>query len=320
MNQHRRRLLQAGLGAMAAAAVGPTLAQGSDSAIRFVIPTPAGGGFDTMMRLVGQKLTEAWGQPAIVDPRPGASGMLAIRHVIQSPPDGRTLLQIHTGLLTNLALQPNPGYRLEDLKPVCMLVMAPITLGVRRSLGVNTLQEFIAMAKARPGKLTYASYGPGSGGHFVGELLNLSAGIQTVHVPYKGEAPAIQDLLGEQVDAAVVSLGGASRHPDKIKPLAVASPMRSVKYPDVPTFAEAGQPQVNMPGWGAILAPAATPQPMVDKLSAELSRIIRLPDVSQRMLDLGFESVGWDAARLSTFLKEQMATVKRLVDEGRVKV
>lgn len=322
MNTTRRDALQSIIGLLTAAAWPAALAQTSypNAPIRFVIPVPAGGGHDTMMRTLGTKLTETWHQPVIVESKPGASGAIAASFVAKAPADGYTLLDTYSGLLTNLVLLPNPGYKLSDLVPVCLLVLTPIALGVRTSLGVNTLQEYIALAKAQPNKLSYGSYGQGSGGHFVGEQFNAAAGIDTVHVPYKGEAPALTDLLGGQIDAAVVSLGGVSRYPGKIKALAAAGASRSTLYKDVPTFAEAGLPGVNMPGWGAIFAPAGTPDAVTNKLSAELIRAIMLPDVAARMLELGFESVGWGPEKLSAFMSEQMTMIKALVDSGRVKL
>jgi tripartite-type tricarboxylate transporter receptor subunit TctC len=199
-----------------------------------------------MMRIIGQKLTDAWGQPCIVESRSGASGAIAAATVSQAPADGYTVLIGYSALLSNTVLMPKPGYRLEDLQPVGMLALTPIAFGVRESLPASTLKQYVALAKTRPGKLSYGSYGPGSGGHFVGELFNMAAGIDTVHVPYKGQPPALQDLIGGRIDAAVASLGRVNRYPGKIKPLAVASATRFPSYPDVPTFAELGYPQVNM--------------------------------------------------------------------------
>ena len=293
MTVSRRRLLQGSAGLAATLALPAVRAQTYPSApLRIVITVPAGGGHDTMMRMVGQKLTESWGQTVIVESKPGASGAIAAVAVARSAPDGLTMLLSNSNFLSTTILQPAAGYKTADFVPVSMLVLTPIAIGVRTSLGVNTIQEWVALAKKQPGKLSYGSYGQGSGGHFVGEQLNAAAGIETTHVPYKGEAPAIQDVLGGQIDAVIASLGGASRHPGKIKALAVASPTRFPVYNDVPTFAESGLPAVNMPGWGGVFLPAATPKPVVAKLSAELNRVIMLPDVQAKMLDLGFESVG----------------------------
>jgi tripartite-type tricarboxylate transporter receptor subunit TctC len=323
MNPSRRRTLANGLGLLGAAAL-PTLGRAQsgypNNVIKFIIPTSAGGGHDTMMRLIGHKLMEAWGQPTIVESKAGASGAIAAAAVAKAPPDGYTLLVNYSALVSNLVLQPNQIYKLSELAPISMLALTPIAIGTRESLNIKTLRQFVDLARSKPGKLSYGSYGQGSGGNFVGELLNMAADIDTVHVPYKGEAPALQDLIGGQIDAAVVSLGGVSRYPGKIRPLAVASPTRFPLYPDVPTFAEAGFPAVNMPGWGALFAPAGTPRPIIDKLAAEMARIVKLPDVAPKLLELGFEPAGWGPDKLSGFLTEQLALTQKLVATGRVKL
>jgi tripartite-type tricarboxylate transporter receptor subunit TctC len=273
-----------------------------------------------MMRIIGQKLTDAWGQPCIVESRSGASGAIAAATVSQAPADGYTVLIGYSALLSNTVLMPKPGYRLEDLQPVGMLALTPIALGVRESLPASTLKQYVALAKTRPGKLSYGSYGPGSGGHFVGELFNMAAGIDTVHVPYKGEPPALQDLIGGQIDAAVVSVGGVNRYPGKIKPLAVASATRFPSYPDVPTFAELGYPEVDMPGWGAAFVPAKTPKAIVDKLNTEMGRILVMPDVRAKLLELGFEPAPWSPDKTRRFMKDQLALTQKLIDAGRVKL
>lgn len=321
MTLNRRQAALATLGLLGTAALPVARAQNfPSSVIKFVIPVPAGGGHDTMMRAIGQKMTETWGQPSIVESRPGASGAISVAAVTQAPADGHTVLVGYSALVSNLVLMDKPGYKLEDLRPICMLALTPLGFGVREGLGVQTLKDYVALAKSRPGKLSYASYGQGSGGHFVGELFNMSAGIDAVHVPYKGEAPALQDTVGGQVDAVVVSVGGVNRFPGRIRPLAVASETRFPAYPDVPTFAEMGYPQVNMPGWAGAFVPAKTPQAVVDKLTAEMSRIVMLPDVKAKLLELGFEPVAWSPAKTHQFMREQMEITRKLVDSGRVKL
>lgn len=319
----RRQTLAAALGSLGAGVLPRAQAQTQpfpSQVIKFVIPTPAGGGHDTMMRIIGQKLTDAWGQPCIVESRSGASGAIAAATVSQAPADGYTVLIGYSALLSNTVLMPKPGYRLEDLQPVGMLALTPIAFGVRESLPASTLKQYVALAKTRPGKLSYGSYGPGSGGHFVGELFNMAAGIDTVHVPYKGEPPALQDLIGGQIDAAVVSVGGVNRYPGKIKPLAVASATRFPSYPDVPTFAELGYPEVDMLGWGAAFVPAKTPKAIVDKLNTEMGRILVMPDVRAKLLELGFEPAPWSPDKTRRFMKDQLALTQKLIDAGRVKL
>lgn len=319
----RRQTLAAALGSLGAGVLPRAQAQTQpfpSQVIKFVIPTPAGGAHDTMMRIIGQKLTDAWGQPCIVESRSGASGAIAAATVSQAPADGYTVLIGYSALLSNTVLMPKPGYRLEDLQPVGMLALTPIAFGVRESLPASTLKQYVALAKTRPGKLSYGSYGPGSGGHFVGELFNMAAGIDTVHVPYKGEPPALQDLIGGQIDAAVASVGGLSRYPGKIKPLAVASATRFPSYPDVPTFAELGYPEVDMLGWAAAFVPAKTPKAIVDKLNTEMGRILVMPDVRAKLLELGFEPAPWSPDKTRRFMKDQLALTQKLIDAGRVKL
>lgn len=319
----RRQTLAAALGSLGAGVLPRAQAQTQpfpSQVIKFVIPTPAGGNHDTMMRIIGQKLTDAWGQPCIVESRSGASGAIAAATVSQAPADGYTVLLGYSALLSNTVLMPKPGYRLEDLQPVGMLALTPIAFGVRESLPASTLKQYVALAKTRPGKLSYGSYGPGTGGHFVGELFNMAAGIDTVHVPYKGEPPALQDLIGGQIDAAMATVGDLSRYPGKIKPLAVASATRFPSYPDVPTFAELGYPEVDMPGWAAAFVPAKTPKAIVDKLNTEMGRILVMPDVRAKLLEIGFEPAPWSPDKTRRFMKDQLALTQKLIDAGRVKL
>lgn len=288
----RRQTLAAALGSLGAGVLPRAQAQTQpfpSQVIKFVIPTPAGGDHDTMMRIIGQKLTDAWGQPCIVESRSGASGAIAAATVSQAPADGYTVLIGYSALLSNTVLMPKPGYRLEDLQPVGMLALTPIAFGVRESLPASTLKQYVALAKTRPGKLSYGSYGPGSGGHFVGELFNMAAGIDTVHVPYKGQPPALQDLIGGQIDAVVVSVGGVNRYPGKIKPLAVASATRFPSYPDVPTFAELGYPDMDFSNWIGVVASAQVPPALAARINAAVLKAAAAPKLRDRLTAAGFE-------------------------------
>jgi tripartite-type tricarboxylate transporter receptor subunit TctC len=288
--------------------------------IRFIIPTAAGGGHDIMMRFIGQKLTERLGQPCVIESRSGASGAIAAAMVAQAPADGYTLLLGYSAFISNIVLLEKSPYKVEDFVPISMLALTPIALGISESLAASSLRNYVELAKARPNQLSFASYGPGSGGHFVGELFNTAAGINVVHVPYKGETPALLDLLSGQVQAAFTSIGGARRYPGRIRALAIATKDRSPSYPDVPTFAELGYPEVDMPGWAALFAPAKTPPAIVQLLTRELNRIAMLPDVKAKLSELGFDSVGWDPTQTNVFMKEQLASTRKLVASGRIKL
>jgi tripartite-type tricarboxylate transporter receptor subunit TctC len=317
-----RRALTRGLALAAAGIWAPAYGQSRYplAPIKVVIPTAVGGGYDTLMRLIGQELSEAWGQPVVVEAKPGASGAIAAAAVAKAAPDGYTLMLAYSAFLSNLELMPNPGYKLADFVPVSMVVLSPLALGVSNSLGVNSLRDYITMAKSNPGKLSYGSYGQGSGGHFLGELLSVEVGMDVVHVPYKGEAPMLTDLLGGQIHAGIASVGGVSRYPGRVVPLAVSSAMRSPAYPNLPTFAELGHSDVDMPGWGALFAPAGTPMAVIDRLAPEIARIVKLPDVASKIQELGFDPVGWGPGQMTSFLKVQQARVHELVAAGRVKL
>ena len=323
MNFSRREALLASL-ALFEGAYTNVIAQQTPSypiaPIRFIIPTAAGGGHDVMMRVIGQKLTERLGQPCVVESRSGASGAIAAGVVAQAPADGYTLLLGYSAFLSNTVLVEKPTYKVEDFVPISMLALTPIALGISETLAASTIKQYVAIAKTRPNEMSYASYGPGSGGHFVGELFNMAAGINTVHVPYKGETPALMDVLSGQVQASFTSVGGARRYPGRIRALAVATKERSPSYPDVPTFAELGYPEVDMPGWGALFASAKTPPAIIQLLSTEINRIVMLPDVKTKMAELGFDAVGWNQDRTNIFLKEQLASTKKLVNSGRIKM
>lgn len=262
--------------------------------VRLVISTPPGGGNDIVARLVGQKLSAAWGQPVVVESKPGASGLIAGATVARASPDGYTLLVTHAALATALALKSNPNVRLSDLRPVMRIVDTPIAFTVGSATGARSLAEFVATAKARPKELSFGSFGAGTSAHMLGEMLNRRAGIDLLHVPYKGESPAVSDLLGGQVSSVFGSAGVVSPHvkAGKAVIVAFANHKRVASFPQVPTFAEAGYPDLNVPGWIGLFAPAGTPAPVVEKLAREMDRIVQMPDVQQRLAEMGYEASG----------------------------
>jgi tripartite-type tricarboxylate transporter receptor subunit TctC len=276
--------------------------------IRFVIPTPPGGGNDIVARLIGDKLSAAWGQPVIVESKPGASGLIAAAAVAKAPADGYTLLLTHAALTTSVALRPNPPVRMNELTAVSQIVVTPIAFTVSANTGAKNLSEFVAAAKANPKKFSFGSYGTGTSAHLLGEMLNRRAGIDLLHVPYKGEAPAISDLLGGQVTAVFGSAGTVAPHAKagKVRIVAFASPRRVASFPDVPTFTEAGYAELNLPGWIGVLAPAATPKPIVTRLAREIARITHLPDVAPKLIEVGYEPTGTDEQAFSDLLGQEV--------------
>jgi len=304
----------------------PALAQDAagfpNRPIKIITPTAAGGNIDILARTLAEKLGAAWGQGVVVEPRPGANGMLAAAAVAKAPPDGYTVLFSHSALVQNLLLQPNPPYRLAELAPVSMLALFPIAYGVNTSLGVGSLQELIALARARPRTLSFGSYGTGSGAHVIGAGLNRAAGIDLTHVPYKGEVPAVTDMLSGQVSSAYGSVGYMARQLSggKVRLLAVASLARLKNFPDLPTFAEAGFPSLNLPGWGGIFLPAGTPPEIVARFNAEIVKAVRMADVVAKIDGMGFVPVGNSAEAFGTSIKSEFEKWEVAIRENQIKL
>ena len=294
--------------------------------VKIITPTAAGGNIDIMARALAEKLAASWGQGGgqgvVVEPRPGANGMIAASFVAKAPADGYTILFSHSALVQNLLLQPNPPYKLADFAPVTMMALFPIAYAVNASHGVNSLQELIALAKAKPKTLSFGSYGTGSGGHIIGAGLNRAAGIDLIHVPYKGEVPAVTDMLAGQVSSAYGSVGYMARQlaGGKIRLLAVASSERLKSFPDVPTFGEVGYSAINLPGWGGLFLPAGTPAAIVNKVNESVVKALRLPDISDKILGMGFVPVGNSAAEFSASIKSEFEKWDTAIRESQIKI
>jgi tripartite-type tricarboxylate transporter receptor subunit TctC len=290
--------------------------------VRFVIPTAAGGNLDVLARVVAEKVGAAWGQPVIVESRAGANSIVATSYVAKSAPDGYTALFTLSGFVQNLVLQANPPYKAADLAPVSLVAWFPIALAANADLPARDLGSVVALARRKPGALSFGSYGAGSAGHIIGEGLNKAAGMQIKHVAYKGEAAAFPDLASGQIELAYGSVGFYARQAGtgRVRILAVANPQRLKTFPDVPTLAEAGYPDVNLPGWGGVFLPAGTPQAIVDKFEREVRRVTLLPDVQARILELGFEPVGSSAAEFSTTIAEDLQKWGAVVRANNIKL
>ena len=292
----RRAVLAGAALAFAGLAAAPAEAQDTfpNKLVRIIIPTAPGGNMDALARVIAEKLTASWGQQVIVESRAGANTVLATSSVAKAPADGYTALFTISGFVQNLVLMPNPPYKASDFAPVSMIAVLPIALAASTSLPANNLPELVKLAQSQPDALSFGSYGVGSGGHIIGEGLNKAAGIHIRHIPYKGEAAELPDLIGGQISLAYGSVGFYANQigGGKVKMIAVASPNRLKSFPNVPTFAEGGYPDVNLAGWAGFFLPAATPSAIVDKFSAELRRIVALPDVQAKILVYGYEPAG----------------------------
>ena len=259
--------------------------------IRIIITVAPGGGSDITTRTVGQKLIEAWGQQVIVDNRPGGNGIIGMEIAAHANPDGYTLL---LGTIGPVAVNPSlysklPYDPVKDYAPIARGVSALNMLVVHPSLPAASVNEFIAYAKANPGKINFGSSGVGFADHLAGEIFNTLAGVKMVHVPYKGGAPAMLDLLAGNLQCIFATVSTAITYvkAGRIRPLAVTSAKRAEQFPDIPTIAESGVPGYTVDNWYGFFAPRGTPKPIITKLHAEINRILLLPDVKERLAGLG---------------------------------
>jgi len=291
--------------------------------IRMIVGYPPGGSTDIAARLVGQKLAPVFGQTVVIDNRAGASGTIAATIVASAEPDGHTLsFAASPEAAIYRALMKNPPYdSLKDFQPVTLVGRVPFMLVVHPSVGANTVKELVALAKAKPGTINFASFGNGTSNHLVGEAFRAAAGIDIVHIPYKGSAPALADLLGGQVqmtfDAVPVVLPQVKA--GKLKALAVATIKRSPLAPNVPTMDESGVPGFTGGTWFGVLAPARTPRPVVDKLSREISAVLRAPEVAQTFNDRGIEPVGNTPAEFRAFIESETKRWLKVAQDAGVK-
>lgn len=282
---HRRRLLLAGLGTAALPSFAP--AQTAGKPLRVIVPFPPGGSTDILARAVGNKLGPALGLSLIVENKPGAGGSTGAAEAARAEGDGNTLLMGHIGTLAvNPSLYPKLGYDAQrSFAPVAWVARVPNVLVVNANSPAKSLKEFIELVRSRPGRMSYSSGGNGSAAHIAFEYLKLKAGLFILHIPYRGTAPSITDVLGGQVDATFTGAPTVLPHvrAGRLRALAVSSPTRLASLPDVPTVAESGYPGFDADQWYGLVAPAATPAATVNRLNGEINKILRLPDVVQQL-------------------------------------
>jgi tripartite-type tricarboxylate transporter receptor subunit TctC len=285
--------------------------------VRLVVPFPPGGPLDTVGRALAQKLTEAWGQSVIVDNRPGAGGNIGADLVAKAAPDGYTVVM---GALSTHAVNPSlyakmPYDAIKDFAPITLVAITPNVLVVNPSLPVNSVRELVAYAKANPGKLAFGSGSNGSAGHLAGELFKADTGTDLLHVPFKGAAPAMQALLSGDIQLMFDNLASASAQvkAGKLKALAVTTARRSPLAPDLPTMAESGLPGFDISTWFGLLAPAGTPPDVVARWNAEVGRILRTPDMRERLTAMGAEAAPDTPAEFAQFIASEAAKYARIV-------
>lgn len=311
-------LLAVGLGTVTIAAAQPYPAK----PIRIVVPFPAGGNADIFARAYAQKLGDAWKQTPVIDNRAGAAGIIGTQFVAKSPADGYTLLFGTTGThTTNPAVYAKLPYDpVRDFAPVSNFADSPFLLVVHPSVPASSLRQLITLAKARPGQLDYASFGIGSSAHLAGEMLRTMAGINIVHVAYKGGPPALNDLIGGHVALMFNSLPAVLPHvkSGRLHALALAAATRAPTLPDMPTFAEAGLTNFEAGSWYGILAPAGTPRDVVTKLHAETVRILALPDVRQRLASEGAAAIGNTPEEFAAQIQRDITRWEKVARDARI--
>jgi tripartite-type tricarboxylate transporter receptor subunit TctC len=288
--------------------------------VRIILPTSAGSGVDITARTIAQKLTEAWGQQVIVDNRPGANGIIGMEAVAKSKPDGYTLLQGFTSALTinPYVYKSLPYDAVRDYAPITQTASNTMVLVVHPSLPARSVKELIALGKLRPDQLVYASSGIGNLTHLAGELLRVEAGIKTLHVPYKGETPAFTSLVAGETAFMFTPALGVAAHigTGKLRLLATCGEKRATAFLDTPTMVESGLPKVVVTGWGGFLAPAGTPQEILQKVQRETARLLSAPDIRERLSTLGAEPVGSTPVEFTAFIKAEADKWSRVTREA----
>ena len=291
--------------------------------IHLIVTFPPGGGTDALARLLGQELGHRVGQTVVVENRPGASGNIAAEFVAKAPADGYTLLIVNSSFAMNAGLFGKlPFDPVRDFAPVIMVASVPSMIAVHASVAAKDLRELIALGKARPGKLSYSSCGNGTPQHLGGELLKRAAGMDMVHVPYRGCAPALADLLGGQVPIGVNTVANTLPHvkSGKLRAIALLSPRRYQLAPDVPSVAEFGYRGIDVDQWYAILAPVGTPGDAIATLNREFAKVTADPLVRERMLAASFEPLTSTPERIAEIIREDVARWTKIVRELGVKV
>jgi len=322
------RILAAGMMAASAAlmAFAPSAAAQQaypSKLIRFITPYPPGGATTPLAHFLGKKMTESWGQPVVVDNRPGAGTMIGVDAVAKAPPDGHTILLAGGGLVLVPLLFKAPYDPINDLAPVATFAKTELVLVINLEVPANDLKELIAYAKARPGQLNYGTPGAGGTQHLAHELLNLSADIKTQHIPYKGASPAYTDLIGGRVQMYIATTNTSYPHikSGKVRPIAVSGHTRLPALPQVPTFAEAGLSGMDELGsWSGVIAPGGTPKAIVDKISTEIVKYMAMPDFKDMLVNQGMTAFYSNPEQFAALLLAEQARYGKIIKAVNIKV
>lgn len=318
------QLASAALMALALLGPAPATAQTYPAKpIRFIVPYAPGGSTSNVARMVAQNLTEKWGQPVVVENRPGGNTVIGSEALVKSPPDGYTILLVANTHAINPSLIGNLPYDpIKDFTPVATLVTSRLVLVVHPSVGAESLAEFIARGKAKPGQFNFGSASTGGATHLAGELFSSVAGVRAIHVAYKGTAPMLTDLLGGRLQFALDTPVTSIPHvrSGRLKALAITGKARLAALPEVPTFAEAGLPEYEIDVWMAVLAPARTPLPVVASLNTEIGRILALQPVQETLLNQGMEALISSPEKLAAMINSDIAKFAAVVRNANIKL
>jgi tripartite-type tricarboxylate transporter receptor subunit TctC len=290
--------------------------------IRYITPYAPGGSTSFTARLIGQKLTEAWGQQVIVDNRPGANTMIGMSVAAKSRPDGYTIISMGNVMATNHLLFKTPYDLIRDFTPIATILSYENVMVVPPSLGVATVKEFVALAKAKPAELTYGTSASGGSTHLLAELFNVQTGIRTRQIPYKGGGPAVADLMGGHISFFMSNPANVSTQirNGRLKALAVTGESRVGAFPDVPTFAEEGLPGMTMTNWQGVGGPAGIPKPIVQKLTDEVRRIVAMADTKEKLNAQGFEPFYNGPQKTAELINTDIARYGKIIREANIKV
>jgi len=290
--------------------------------LHVIAPFPPGGPVDVLGRVLAQGLSDAMGQPAVVENKVGAAGNIGIDQAAKAAPDGYTLAIVPLGnIAVNPALYPNLPYKAADLAPVTMLATVENVLAVNSAVSARSLKELLALAAQKPGSLSFASPGAGSQAHLAGELLALNSGVQLLHVPYKGIGPALNDLLGGQVNMMFAQMSSVLPHikSGKLRPLGVASLKRSPLLPETPTIAEQGLPRFEAVSWYALMVPAGTPRSVIDKLNSETGKLFATPALKEKLSALGMDAATGTPADLAASIQADTLRWTEVIRQKNIK-
>ena len=291
--------------------------------IRYIVPWPPGGGGDVISRMLSPRLSEALGQQVVIDNRGGAAGNIGAELAAKSPPDGYTIVFAYSGThAINPSIYSKMPFKESDFAPIIWLSSVPELVVVHPSLPVKTVKELIALAKAKPGQLTYGSAGSGAINHLAGELFNMMAGTQLIHVPYKGGGPAVIALLSGEITLIFIDPASVVQHikSGKLRAIAATSARHALAMPELPTVAEAGVPGYEVTSWNGILIPAGAPAAVIRRLNGELNTIINAPDMHARMIEFGYEPVGGPPEKFGEHIRAEIAKWAPVVKAAGVKV